>query len=456
MKRLRLRLRLGIWPQLLLTAAVGILIAVGATGYGIYRAYRASYIIQADRALGRLSQEVEQYLAQAYGLGGTAGLRPAAQAVATQYGGRIVLYRGGALLLDTGSGQAPGCHGISYRLQLTPPELPPSAAAPVQGTYCVPDPFGRQMRQAVAGIIDALILPGTLGLLGALAAVLLVSRRIAVPLGVLARAARRFGGGDLEVRVPEQGPGEIAELALEFNRMAQGLQDGQRQRQAMVADVAHELRTPLTVLRGYVEALRDGMAEPDHDTLSVVHEEAVHLQKLVDDLQDLAQADAAELGLDCGPLDVAEVLQTAATGFALQAAGQEVRLEVAAAPGLLVTADRRRVTQVIHNLVGNALRYTPAGGEIRLLAEGLADAIRVDVTDTGAGIPPEHLPHIFERFYRVDPSRARETGGSGLGLTIARRIVEAHGGTMGVESAVGRGTRFWFTLPRPLATQARQ
>lgn len=439
------RLRLGIWPQLLLTAAVGIVIAMGAVGYGAYRNIRAYYTIQTRNFLRGEAHYIEDSLNVAYFQGGPAALPAALTLYGNESGGRIILYLGTKAAFDTSPGKSTTCHGLSYQLRIGLPGTQPT----YQGKLCLPDPTTEQMRATVESFDRSLLLPGALGILGALAAVLLVSRRIAVPLAALARAAQRYGQGDLTVRVPVRGPGEIADLAAEFNRMAQGLEEGQRQRQAMVADVAHELRTPLTVLRGYVEALKDGMAEPDPDTLGVIHEEAVHLQKLVDDLQDLAQADAAELGLQPGPLDIADLLQSVAAGFALQAAGQDVRIEVSADPGIAIEADRRRIAQVIHNLIGNALRYTAAGGEIRLIAQPLAEAVRIDVTDTGVGIAPEHLPHVFDRFYRVDPSRARETGGSGLGLTIARRIVEAHGGTMGVESTVGRGTRFWFMLPRP-------
>ncbi len=433
------RIRLGIWPHLLLTAAVGIVIAMGVIGYGANRAYSRTY---AQRQAHSEATNIAYLLNQVYTYEGSAGLQGALSKLAKEYRARVIVYAGNAVVLDTAPGHPPTCNQKPFQFPLATPGMPV-----YQVLLCLPDP-----NLGFLAILRALLLPGVLGLLGALAAVLLVSRRIAVPLAGLARAAQRFGEGDLTIRVPVRGPGEIADVAAEFNRMAQGLEEGQRQRQAMVADVAHELRTPLTVLRGYVEALKDGMAEPDADTLGVIHEEAVHLQKLVDDLQDLAQADAADLGLQPGPLDVTDILQSTAAGFHLQAEAKGVRIEVSAEPGVAVTADRRRIAQVIHNLVANALRYTADGGEIRLAAQALRDIVRVDVTDTGVGIAAEHLPHVFDRFYRVDPSRARETGGSGLGLTIARRIVEAHGGTMGVESAVGRGTRFWFTLPRRAPT----
>ena len=438
------RRRLGIWPHLLLTAAVGIGVAIATIGYGAHVAFREQYASDVRATLTEQAQQVQTFLNYAYS-GGQAEVAYVAPRLAQRVNGRILLYGvGGAIAVDTAAGRSTTCHGLLFPLSVVSPLGLPA----YRGSLCVPDPTAAATRAADVNIIRSLLLPGALGLLGALAAVLLVSRRIALPLTALARAARRYVGGDLTVRVPVRGPREIADLSGEFNRMAEGLEEAQRQRQALVADVAHELRTPLTVLRGYLEALRDGLATPDPETLGVIHDEAIHLQQLVDDLQDLAEADAAELALDLQPADIAEILRSTAAGFALQAQDNGIRLEVDADGDATVLADRRRIAQVVDNLVANALRYTPAGGEIRLAAAASADALRVTVADTGIGIDAAHLPHVFDRFYRVDPSRARQTGGSGLGLTIAKRIVEAHGGGIGVESTPGSGTRFWFTLPR--------
>ena len=201
-------------------------------------------------------------------------------------------------------------------------------------------------------------------------------------------------------------------------------------------------------MRGYLEALKDGVTPATPETLDVVHAEALQLGRLVSDLQDLAQADAAQLALDPQPCDLRGLLETQVAGFALQAAGKGVRLALAASPDLPhARVDEQRIAQVVHNLVANALRYTPAGGEIRLSAQAEGGAVRVEVADTGPGIAPEHLERVFDRFYRVDPSRARQTGGTGLGLTIAKRLVEAHGGRIGASSVPGQGSRFWFVLP---------
>ncbi len=440
------RRRIGVWPHLLLVAAVGISVAIGILGYTAHQAVRAQFAVVVRRTYAATARQMQVAMDGVLAAGGMPALAQILPVLAHQVDGRITIVDAqGHIVADTAAGSPSICHGLSYNLPLTDV----SGRTVLLAHLCLPDPTTSVVGIADARILRALAIPGLWGFAVALALSLLLGRRIVIPLRTIVRAARRFGSGDLETRVPVRGPTEIAALAWEFNRMAEGLQDAQHQRQALVADVAHELRTPLTVLRGYLEAMRDGITDPDRDTLGVVHEEAVHLQRLVDDLQDLAQADAAELVLDVDLLQVSEVLQAAAAGFALQASDASVRIEVEAGLGLPpVRADRRRVAQVVHNLVANALRYTPAGGRITLRAsERPEGGVAVEVEDTGWGIPAEHLPHIFDRFYRVDPSRTRGTGGSGLGLTIAKRIVEAHGGSLDVESEPGRGSRFRFTLP---------
>ena len=430
----------------MLAAAVGIAVAIGILGYTTHQAVRAQFAAVVRRTYAATARQMQVAMDGVLAAGGKPALAQVLPLLAHQVNGRIAIVdTHGHLVADTAAGSATVCHGLSYTLPLNNI----AGQTVLLAHLCFPDPTASVVGIADARILRALAIPGLWGFAVALALSLLLGRRIVIPLRTIVRAARRFGAGDLEARVPVRGPTEIATLAWEFNRMAEGLQDAHRQRQALVADVAHELRTPLTVLRGYLEAMRDGITTPDSDTLGVVHEEAVHLQRLVDDLQDLAQADAAELVLDLDLMQVSDVLQAAAAGFALQATAGSVRLELEAGLGLPpVRADRRRVAQVVHNLVANALRYTPPGGRITLRAtERPEGGVAVEVADTGSGIPSAHLPHLFDRFYRVDPSRTRETGGSGLGLTIAKRIVEAHGGTLSVESEPGRGSRFRFTLP---------
>lgn len=278
---------------------------------------------------------------------------------------------------------------------------------------------------------------------------LLVARGLAAPLARLAEAARRIAAGQLAERVPVSGPAEVQTAATAFNAMAAALEAGETQRRQMVADIAHELRTPLTVVQGNLRAMLDDVYPLSKDEVATVYEASVGLRRLVDDLRELSLAEAGRLELHVQPVAVAPALAREAALFAELAAAQGVTLEVDAASGLPdVLADPERLAQILHNLVGNALRYTPAGGRVTLRGSVEPPAsIRFEVADTGAGIAPDELPHIFERFYRVDHSRGRQGGGSGLGLAIVQQLVTLQGGAIGVESAPGRGSRFWFTLP---------
>jgi signal transduction histidine kinase len=301
----------------------------------------------------------------------------------------------------------------------------------------------------MSSLTRALLLVSGLAGLAAIVLSLLLSRRILGPVEALTKAARRMERGDLSQRVAVQSRDEIGELARAFNAMAEGLQRLEKVRRNMVTDVAHELRTPLSNVRGYLEAFRDGVMEPDKPTIDSVYEEAMFLSHLVDDLQDLSLAEAGQLHLDQRRMDLADVTIRTIEALQARAAAETVTLTHDVSADLpSVDADPRRLVQIVSNLLSNALAHTPAGGEIRLTASMRDTEIEVTVSDTGEGIPPEHLPHIFERFYRVDPSRSRATGGAGLGLAIAKQLVEAHGGRIRVESEVGKGTRFHFTVPR--------
>ncbi len=263
------------------------------------------------------------------------------------------------------------------------------------------------------------------------------------PLRRMAAAAHLAGDGDLSVRVPRRRRDEVGEVARAFNRMADRRQQLEEARRRMISDVSHELRTPLANVRGWLEAAQDGIVEPDGRLLDSLHEETLQLQRLVDDLHDLARGDAGELRLEPTRIDVATFLDQVAESFrgAAESAGVQLHVEVADAGA--VRADAVRLRQAVANLVANAVRHTSAGGRVTL--RGTAG--RIEVADTGEGIPAADLPHVFERFRRADSSRSRATGGSGLGLAIVRQIVEAHGGTVGVESVVGTGTTVWLQLP---------
>jgi two-component system sensor histidine kinase BaeS len=271
----------------------------------------------------------------------------------------------------------------------------------------------------------------------------LLGPTLARPLERMSVAARRIAGGDYATRVEPEGPPEILSLAESLNQMAAALEEQERLRRDLVANAAHELRTPLTNLKGYLEALRDGVIEPDRATFESLWEETERLVRLSRSLEAL-EADAAEPS--AVPIDLARGVRSAVelADPAFRAAGLRVVVEVP--PALPARGDPDRLAQILGNLLQNALRYTPAGGTVTVHADRRADDVVVAVSNTGPGIPAEDLPHVFERFYRVEKSRDRARGGAGIGLAIVREHVEALGGRVGAESG-GEQTRIWFTVP---------
>jgi two-component system sensor histidine kinase BaeS len=294
-----------------------------------------------------------------------------------------------------------------------------------------------QRTLTAAGIIMAL----------AVAVTFLASRRILAPVAALTRAARRLAGGDPNQRVAVTGHDEIGQLGAAFNSMASALQATDEQRRSLVSDIAHELRTPLSNLVGYLEAAEDGLVPLNGELVSSLHEEAVLLRRLVDDLQDLALADAGRLRLDKGPVDLADLADQVVVANRQRALSADVTLEVVADSHPVVSGDARRLRQVVGNLVSNAITHTEAGGRVIVRTGTVHQIAELLVIDTGIGIAPEQLPHVFDRFYRTDASRSRDTGGSGLGLAISRQLVDAHHGTIHATSTPGHGSTFILRLP---------
>ena len=284
---------------------------------------------------------------------------------------------------------------------------------------------------------------------GGILLVSLVSRRALTTVRALSQAAGRLGRGDFSQRVPARSRDEIGQLGRAFNTMAEGLQNAERQRRNMVADVAHELRTPLSNIQGYIEAIRDGLLKPDASTLQTIHQQVRYLTELVEDLRLLAETEAEDFRLDRRPHSLAGVISESVEAFRprAEAKGISVALEIEA--GLpTVNIDRTRIEQVVGNLLENAIRHTPSAGIVTVSARVEADArVTVTIADSGEGVPPEALPFVFERFYRADFSRSRATGGAGLGLTIAKQLIEAHGGSIRATSEAGKGSKFIFELP---------
>ncbi|MCE0535518.1 HAMP domain-containing histidine kinase [Kineosporia rhizophila] len=277
--------------------------------------------------------------------------------------------------------------------------------------------------------------------LAAAALTVLVGRRLVRPLRVLAEGAAR------QQPVPVLSKDEIGAVALALNEAMQRRDTAEEQRRALVSDVAHELRSPLTNIRSWLEATQDGLAEPDTNLIELLHEETVVLEHILRDMSDLAAADAGRLRVRPVRLDLREVVEFVVDAHRGGAEGAGVRLTDAVDDGVPVLADPVRLRQALGNLVSNGIRYTPAGGTVRVSGSRAGDRAVITVEDTGVGIAPEHLPHVFDRFWRADHSRARATGGSGLGLAIARQLLEAQAGTITVASSLGKGTTFTVTVP---------
>ena len=297
---------------------------------------------------------------------------------------------------------------------------------------------------------EALTYATLAAIVAALALSFFFSRSVLAPLRSMTAASQRIADGHYDERVEARGSDELAQLAGRFNRMAEKLQQVESMRRQLIGDVSHELRTPLTAIKGSMEGLIDGVLPAERATYEQIHSEADRLNRLVDDLQELSRVEAHAFQLDLRPIDFTTLAGTVAKRLALQFEAKHIALDLDLAPGLPpILADEDRTVQILTNLAGNALQYTPEGGRVSIAAQRDGADVQVSVRDTGIGIAPEHLAHIFDRFYRVDKSRSRQAGGgSGIGLTIARALVEAQGGRMRAESAgEGRGSTFHFSLP---------
>jgi len=304
-------------------------------------------------------------------------------------------------------------------------------------------------------VTEALVIAGVAAFVAAAVISLFVSRQVVLPVRGMVAASQRIAEGHYEERVGVPGGtreddlDELARLALSFNQMADRLEQTEARRLELIGNVAHELRTPLASIKGYMEALIDGVLPAEAETFQQVFREADRLQRLVHDLQELSRVEAAAYELDLQPIPPDRLLEGVVARLGCQFEEKGVALETDVPPALPpVRADEDRIGQVLLNLVGNALQYTPSGGRILLSVGREGEQVRFVVRDTGLGLAPEHLTHVFERFYRVDKSRSRAGGGSGIGLTIARHLVEAHGGQIAAASdGPGQGATFSFTLP---------
>jgi len=313
--------------------------------------------------------------------------------------------------------------------------IPPQGAPPEQT-------FIRQVNKVL--VYSALAATALALVLG-----MILSRTLTKPIRELTAATQAMSGGNFGMQVSVPSQDELGELAHSFNKMSADLAQSINARRQMTADIAHELRTPLSLVLGHAEAVHDGVLPPSLENFEIIREEAGRLEHLVDDLRTLSLADAGELSIEKQPTDLKKLLQdiTAVYQHRVQQKGIALELNLPAElPS--VQADTNRITQVVTNILDNALRYTPADGRVILTAKEAKDGIQIFIKDSGPGIEADKVHHIFDRFYRVDPSRNRDEGGSGLGLAIAKSIVQAHGGQIWAESVLGQGMNVFIVLPK--------
>jgi signal transduction histidine kinase len=292
------------------------------------------------------------------------------------------------------------------------------------------------------------LLAGAIAALISLVGARWLARGMTQPLRDMAAAARKMEVGDFPAKIETRSRDEVGQLAAAFNRMSAELEVLERSRRDLVANVSHELKTPITAIRAHLENLADGIEQPDRETLQVMLGQTERLGRLVDELLDLSRLESGEVPLHLEPMALAPVVQRVISEFSVGRCVTDIGLHDEVAADVLVDADAERVHQVLFNLVDNAVRFTPPGGEVTISAARTGDRVTVQVRDTGVGVGPEHLPRLFERFYRADAARSRDDGGgTGIGLAIARSIVEGHGGRISAESEPKRGTIFTFDLP---------
>jgi signal transduction histidine kinase len=395
----------------------------------------------------RMEIELSRYY---FRYGDWEGIQPLIEQWGNLYGQRIVLTDNNSIVVADS--------GAEFLGDPYTPDSPSRQLVSRWGTGIIGTIYITPISSAEVDISSVQIVFGAIGrffIWGGLVAVVIaliitffLSRRILAPVKSLTLATKRLGQGDFSQRVQSKDRSEVGELAQTFNSMADDLEQAERLKRNMVADVAHELRTPLSNIRGYLEAVRDGVIKPDVDTVRSLDEEATLLSRLVDDLQELSLAEAGELKLVYQPSDISELITQTVALVQAQAVTRGVSLSIDVTDKLPpANFDSYRISQVVRNLLENAVVHTAKGDAITVAVRRKDNYLQVSVTDTGEGISAKDLPNIFERFYRVDKSRARATGGSGLGLTIAKRLVEAHGGEIEVRSEPGKGSCFIFTLP---------
>ena len=378
--------------------------------------------------------------------GAWTGVQPVVEYMSSLYGRRIIVTNSdGTIMADSQKELL----GQRFNLPWEGLGIPRRSGILVGAFYISPEESDPTSVSNLIGAINFfLIIGGILAIIVATVLTIFLCRRISLPIQKLAAVANNLGKGDFTQRVHISDRGEVGELANNFNNMAVSLQRAEQLRRNMVSDVAHELRTPVSNIKGQVEAIQDNLMEPDARTLESMHEEVTLLTRLIDDLQELSLAEAGRLNLDLQLTDILQLVRQAAEAIQPRVLPQRISLDLSLPEKLpLCVIDQYRIGQVLRNLLSNAIAHSGEGSIITLSACLVDMAVEICIADKGEGITEEDLPNIFERFYRVDKTRNRGTGGSGLGLTIAKRLVESHGGRIWAESEVGKGSKFYFTIP---------
>lgn len=441
--------------RLILAFTLVILIAIGTVSIFASQASRAriqEYEKQTDQVkLDRATCLIGQYFMDG---GDWGGVQTPVEHMANLYGQRIIMADADGVVvadsesLHTGMKYDPVWLGSDQQVQ------PIMSGDRILGTlYLSTDVLAQAGVSSVLSLSSAinqfLLLGGALALIAALIITLFLSRRLSAPIHALTLATRHVGAGDFTAKVKPAGNDEVGELVMNFNSMSAELSRAEERRRNLISDVAHELRTPVSDVQSYLEAIHDGLMQPTQSNLDSIYEDILLLSRLINDLQLLALADAGELNLVYQPDNVARVITSAAALVQPRVNDKKISLKLDLPDQFpVLEIDSQRISQVLSNLLDNAIRHTSQGGEITIAAQEHDGHVEISVSDNGEGIPPEELTNIFERFYRVDKSRAKGTGGNGLGLTITKRLVEAHGGRIEVQSEPQKGSRFSFTIPK--------
>jgi len=431
--------------RLLMAFILVILVAIGTVSAFVSFTLTGE-IEQYDKYIEQIRVSRSERLLMRYYLdhGTWSGVQPIIEQMGSLYGRRVVLTNGFGTVVGDSQNELVG---QSYESESQGKSLSQKSGL-VGLLYIYPSESETTAAGLNAAINRFLMLGGLLAIIVAIIVTVITSRRILKPVQALTVAARQLERGDFSHRVHIEDKGEMGELANTFNSMAESLERAETLRRNLVADVAHELRTPISHIQGELEAVSDGLVAPDVKTFNSISEEATHLKHLVDDLQELTLAEAGKLSLYRQPTDVAQIITKVLGAVQTMATTKGIILAADIADQLpLCDVDAHRIGQILRNLLDNALAHTAKGGSITIGARQIDKSVEISVVDTGEGIPAEDLDNVFERFYRVDKSRTRATGGSGLGLTITRKLVEADGGKISVESEVGKGSRFYFTVP---------